>query len=547
MKEKKGQFMTKTRLAWIFGIGVLLFYLASAAGRITSSDGHTMFLLTQSLVERQAASVPDGNAEAGPDGRLYPKGGLGQALVSVPLYVAGKVFSPLVPARMRSFAVRAATSLTTAVAGALLAVVCVLLFMQLGLTPREAIVLAFLAAFGTPLWVYSKIYVAEILLALYLTLVLYGVVRLRAGGERAAGAVAGLGLGLAVLTKYAITPAAGLLALAGLPEFKRWRAVAVGVGILALLIAVSLWYNDVRTGSPLASGYGRQGTLAAFTTPLYVGLTGLLVSSGKGIIWFAPIVILVPAGLIAWWRKDRFMALAVAATLVVTTLLYASFEHWAGDGSWGPRYLVPLIPLGIAALAVRLAERERGRIKLWWATVIVLGLMGIAVQKGGVFVSIGAQMREAGDYPYERALNDPRFMSESHWNPYFSPIIGHWKMLARNLDEHRRGEWPRVQVSSGGGRIGLDEQQARGLTHGLDIWAAYAIYAGLPKAPVLGVWILLWLLGLGYFYLAWRDSGRLGPARPVRESFQPEKQETPVYVQRAQQAQQKKWSYLEDE
>jgi len=43
--------------------------------------------------------------------------------------------------------------------------------------------------------------------------------------------------------------------------------------------------------------------------------------------------------------------------------------------------------------------------------VVVLGLAGIAVQKGGVFISIGAQMREAGDYPYELPLTDPRFMT----------------------------------------------------------------------------------------------------------------------------------------
>jgi hypothetical protein len=418
----------------------------------------------------------------------------------------------------------------------------VLLFMELGLTPREAIVLGMVLAFGTPIWVYSKIYVAEVLLALYLSFILYGVVRLQNGGERGASALTGFGLGLAALTKYAIMPAAGILALPALRQWRRWRVVLIGIVLFGVLLAIALWYNEIRTGSPWSSGYGRQGTADAFSTPILVGLYGLLLSSGKGIIWFAPITLLIPAGLLAWWRKDRWMGLAVAASLILTTLLYAGFEHWAGDGSWGPRYLIPLIPVGVAAVAVRLADRERGRRRLWWAAVVVLGLAGIVVQKGGVFISIGAQMREAGDYPYERAMNDPRFMTESHWNPYYSPIVSHWKMLSRNLDEHRRGEVPRVSLRSGGGRLGLDERQAQALTHGLDVWAAYGIYAGLPRGPLIAAWILLWLIGMGYLYLAWRDSGRLS-VNPVQQSFTPEGGEQRRY---GQPEKERKYSYLED-
>jgi hypothetical protein len=542
MREEKRRFMTRTRLAWFFGMAVLFLYLATAAGRITSSDGYTVFLLTESMIERQSVAVPEGNAETGPDGKLYPKAGIGQALVSIPMNIAGRVFAPLFPSGMRGFAERAATSLTTALAGALLAVITVLLFMELGLTPREAVVLALVLSFGTPIWVYAKIYVAEVLLALYLSFVLYGVVRLQNGASRGASALTGLGLGLAALTKYAVMPAAGILALPALRQWRHWRVVLIGIVVFLVLLATALWYNEVRTGSPWSTGYGRQGTASAFTTPLFVGLYGLLLSSGKGIIWFAPIVLLVPAGLAAWWRKDRWMAVAVGAALILTTLLYAGFEHWAGDGSWGPRYLVPLIPLALAAVAVRLADRERGRRKLWWAAVVVLGLAGITVQKGGVFISIGAQMREAGDYPYELPLNDPRFMTESHWNPYFSPIVGHWKMLSRNLGEHLRGELPRVSLRGGGGRLGLDERQAEALTHGLDVWAAYGIYAGLPRAPLIGLWVFLWLIGFGYLYLAWRDSGRLS-TKPVQPSFKPESGETPRYRQGQGERQ---WSYLED-
>jgi hypothetical protein len=513
-------------MAALFALGVLCVYLASAGGRIVASDEHTVFRLTQSLVERQSFAVGDGNAERGPDGRLYAKAGLGQALVSVPFYLAGRFTAPLVPARLRDFYLRAATSLAMPFAGAVLALALVLLFLELGLGPRPALSLALVAALGTPLWVYAKLYLGEILLAACLALELLGVVRWRRDGRPASAGLAAAGFGLAVLTKYAVLPVAVALWLPALPAWRRWRSALTFVLAAGAGVALALYYNQARTGSPWGSGYGRQASATAFTTPLLVGLYGLLLSSGKGLAWFAPISLLAPAGFVAWWKSDRWMAAGAAAGVAATVLLYAGFEHWAGDGSWGPRYLVPLIPILVAAVAVRLARREAPRRRLWWAAVAALGIAGAAVQAGGVAVYYGAQMREAGDYPYARPLDHPRFMSESHWNPYYSPIQEHWRMLARNLAEHRRGAAPRVGLAGAAAgdslagaatppapaRLGLDERQARALTHGFDVWAAYAVYAGLPAALVLAVWLWLWVAAVGCFAYAWRDGASLARA-----------------------------------
>ena len=85
------------------------------------------------------------------------------------------------------------------------------------------------------------------------------------------------------------------------------------------------------------------------------------------------------------------MALAVLGSLVASVLLYAGFEHWAGDGSWGPRYIVPLIPLAVAAIAARLGDHSLPRRRLWWTGVVVAGILGFVVQIGGVFISFDFQ------------------------------------------------------------------------------------------------------------------------------------------------------------
>jgi hypothetical protein len=177
----------------------------------------------------------------------------------------------------------------------------------------------------------------------------------------------------------------------------------------------------------------------------------------------------------------RVAANGVLAAAVAALAMYSCFEHWAGDGSWGPRYLVPLLPLAFLAVAFALERMTPAR--RWIA--VTLGVIGCLVQLGGVFIYFGAQMREAGDYPYTRALNDPRFMSDSHFNPRYSPIAGHWQMILRNLDEHRRGAAPRL---AGGGdvdpRLGVSTEDQRALLHAFDVWWMYAIYAGVPAKPV---------------------------------------------------------------
>jgi hypothetical protein len=43
-------------------------------------------------------------------------------------------------------------------------------------------------------------------------------------------------------------------------------------------------------------------------------------------------------------RRDPQLALVAVAMLVANLIFHARFASWAGEGSWGPRYLVPFLP-----------------------------------------------------------------------------------------------------------------------------------------------------------------------------------------------------------
>jgi hypothetical protein len=358
----------------------------------------------------------------------------------------------------------------------------------LGVRAPGALDATLMLGFTTPLWPYAKTYGAESLQALGLLLALAGSARAAAGEGRQAW-WAGLGVLLAVSAKLTMLP----LALACLVPLVRARRTLwlPPLLLLALALAGHAAYNQARFGTVWETGYGAQASLAAYTTPFLTGLYGLLLSSGKGVMWFAPALWLAIPGAFALARASAVHArtgLAIAIAWGMALAIYSGFEHWAGDGSFGPRYLIPVVPLAFLPVAFFLHRAGRGR----RALAALLGIAGLAVQLGGVGIYFGAQMREAGDYPYTRALDDPLFMHESHFVPEHSPILGHWRMLIRNTREHLDRTLPRL---TGGGevdpRVGLSAEDQRALLHALDFWWLYALYAGVPPLPVVAAFLVM--------------------------------------------------------
>src|SRR5512145_2101958 len=84
---------TLARHLFLFALAA---YLALGGGRIASSDGNTMFALTESLLAGRL-SIPAGNGKVGRDGQLYAKADPGQAVVAMPLVVLGRTTARLLP------------------------------------------------------------------------------------------------------------------------------------------------------------------------------------------------------------------------------------------------------------------------------------------------------------------------------------------------------------------------------------------------------------------------------------------------------------------
>jgi hypothetical protein len=157
------------------------------------------------------------------------------------------------------------------------------------------------------------------------------------------------------------------------------RMLAGGLPFLALWT----WYNEARWGSPVTVGY--DGILR-FNHSFLAGLYGLLLSPGKGLILYAPVVLVALWGLRRSYGRDR-VSTAVAAVLVVSRLVfYAPYWGWYAGGGFGPRYVLPAVPalgLGLMEVAARWGDVRRPARMV----VVVLAVLSVGIGFVGGAVS----------------------------------------------------------------------------------------------------------------------------------------------------------------
>jgi hypothetical protein len=251
-------------------------------------------------------------------------------------------------------------------------------------------------ALGSPLWAYAATGLSEPLQALTFAGALCcaaAAAANRDAGRRAGrlAAAAGFFAGYAVLTKSANAAIAPLFLLP-LAFGPGGRPAAGGRGgLLARAAAGSVlplgaWlaFEIVRFGRPFAS-YGKS---QQFNHPLFDGVWRLLVGPNKGLLFFFPLLVLAVAGLVALAgrRATRLPAAAIVAVSLVTLVIYSAWWAWDGTCGWGPRFLVPLVPLLSAAAGAGVLTRP-GRVAAGCLTALGFGvnLLGVLTPEAASF------------------------------------------------------------------------------------------------------------------------------------------------------------------
>ena len=408
-------------------------YLLTYAPTFHSSDGLAMFATAESLARRGAWDVEQirwmglQQGTFGRDGLLYSRKGVGQPLLALPLTWLGLALPPFGPAT----ATLLFGSLVTALTGALV----MAYLRRLGYDDRTALAAGLVYGAGTLAWPYAKTFFSDTLAGTLLLAGSLALLRFRQTGRDRFAALGGLALGWAVATRYAeavFLPIGGLLLLAYL-----WRRgdrrpaalarslaafaappFAIGVGVMA--------FNYARYGDPFNTGYLPQET---FSAVWWRGILGQLLSPGRGLLLYNPLLFLTFFGLREAHRRHPAETRNALAVILVHLLLYGKWFMWHGGFAWGPRFMVASLPFWalLMAPALEMVLRRRSTPLRWafWglaALTLLLQIPALAVD----FDLWQNRLLETGL---------PLFAPETFFRLRYSPLVGTWAFLRpENLD-----------------------------------------------------------------------------------------------------------------
>jgi hypothetical protein len=401
---------------------LLGWYILTMSGHTYASDEETVLAAGESLLSTGSFAIsPDEfflmNTKRGVDGQEYSIYGPLQSALAVPFIAAGRSVAVLAP-EYRLLVVRLAALLLPAIATAATAALLVLWVIEIGFSRAIGLLVGLLFGLTSFAWPHSRTFFAESLATFFLALCAYGMRRNRPLWWVIAGAAAVAALATKIQTGLAL-PALALYALMSSwggeapPARAALRRVLFGLLGLALPLALLLAYNTLIFGSPTNSGYGPVGAIALGQHANWrTGLYGLTVSTGKGLIFYAPTVLLGVLGLGFRLRQQWREALLGAVMLALHLGFYSKVGYWHGDGAWGPRYLVfvlPFVYLPAAGLLAAALERPGRAVRV---ALVGLAAVSFAVQLPPLLVNFNLYIH----------LSNAR---TRYFSPAESPLLAH--------------------------------------------------------------------------------------------------------------------------
>lgn len=486
--EERPRDASRRRLAPMAALLFVLFFCIYSffyTGDILGSgDEIIRYLMTDSFVHGRGftAQYPNGDGRWVTYGsQLLPKYGLVHPLFASPLRLLALLADDRQDADVRQDMVmlyevpadRRALRLVLWFNPILAALLCVAFYRAaalLGYGGRCGFLASLALGLCTFVFAYTPFFFTEILSALLLFLSYCLALRQGRSGSILSGLCAGLLISNNALFLLTAPVLLWMAVWHGYSARDTWRAAArflvgLGVGSLFLVYQITKLHGF---------GYGHE---PGFITPLFVGLYGLLLSPGKSLFVFSPIALVACAGFPAFARAHGRAALGATLLVLIPFLAYAKWYNWAGGTCWGPRFLLPIVPLlmlGVLPLFAR--WRELGPLKK--GLIASTALLSFWVQITAIAAPYYAWFQyasqhlavEMGDSRLGRhGIDDPLLLfqvSLPYFPEYCPPdlqtralleIIGHGRLeeMPPEWIRSRRYGWPFVIALIAGASFGL--------------------------------------------------------------------------------------------
>jgi len=291
---------------------------------------------------------------------------------------------------------------------------------------------------------------------------------LRSGQGRAL-LVGSAALGLNLLTR--ITTGLDLLAagifLVALLWFEDvpgsdWRSRFVtycktALPVYAMFGLVERFYNYYRFGSwtqtyiPIFARESRlrDPTLPEnfpWSTPLHEGVLGALFKLEKSIFLFDPLLVLALVLLVTLWKRlgSEVRAYVVASLLLLVgyICLYARYSYWAGDFSWGDRYVSTAVEM-VALIGVPLLLRYQTNLGRWvWRLGMVLIFASLIIQIASLTFWLPLEYYQMETFAH------PTFVIALRLKNIVGFALGKMDAWGLNTEAMRQDPWDYVHITT---------------------------------------------------------------------------------------------------
>jgi len=284
-------------------------------------------------------------------------------------------------------ALRTICSVFNIVVSSLVVVLYFLLIEKMTFSIIGAAAVSTILAFGTLLWPYSGTFFSEPLTLLFVLISFYFLIRndshfISDNKSAVRVFIAGMSLGIAFTVHIsAILLFPFLLIYAIYPYFegstsyrKCLKPAVFFIAGYSIFIALQMSYNYLRFGDIFEEGRRAQYVYSHFIFP-YRSLFGILFSSGKGICFYCPVILL---GILFWssfFRKHRFLALLVLSIIVTRILFISCRSDWHGGFCLGPRQLLMIVPFLLIPVGYWFAEQKMFGGKLLSITIVCIFIL----------------------------------------------------------------------------------------------------------------------------------------------------------------------------
>jgi hypothetical protein len=350
----------------LLGGTVAAAFMLIGYGELASIDARKILDAGRQFVRGEFPTVHPTLGVKGSDGRSYPVCAPGNIIAMAPAVWLARLVSHMFGGALPLIALQEGiASLWGPLFKGVSAALSFLILQRLEQAPRRNLILALLACLIGHDFNYSRSYFVEPpvgVCLLWATLCLLSPGRTQVSPPSSASAGwAGLALATSITFRWDAVMYIPIFSIAAAriapgPGARR-RNVLTLLAPVAIVLILLGWYNQVRFGSPWHTGY-REGL-----RPNPIGWAGLLFAPGAGILWFAPWTI----ALLKREKRgvpERMLRLLAMGSLATAVFWFGFSPHWKGDLAWGPRYLVPVVPLLALASLNACAQSRR------WAIAI---------------------------------------------------------------------------------------------------------------------------------------------------------------------------------